>query len=264
MISFSSERKYGFLSIKNIIFISLIILLIGIYLFSNTFNNKEKKEQIEKSTHENKSILDYNEIYNNLTDIEKNQVLNGKRYTKNGGYKILTLPKDLKKKLINFWEINENKKVKENVDSRYIFSNIKTNKNISNILILQTHHNELYNELNDYIKLKIKEWTNKNDIIHTATYGPREYTNDSVLKEHVDQNSTHILSAIINIRRDTNWPLIIFSNDEKKEEKIIEMDDKNDLVLYESATVIHGRPLPFKGNSYVNIFVHFTSPDWNI
>jgi hypothetical protein len=126
------------------------------------------------------------------------------------------------------------------------------------------HDISLYNEVNDYVESTIKEWTNKNDIIHTATYGPREYKNDSILKEHVDQNSTHILSAIINIKRDHGWPLIIFSNDKKREEKIIEMNDENDLVLYESATVIHGRPLPFKGNSYVNMFVHFTSPDWNI
>lgn len=30
-----------------------------------------------------------------------------------------------------------------------------------------------------------------------------------------------------------------------------------DLVLYESHTVLHGRPFPLEGNFYANIFVHF-------
>jgi prolyl 4-hydroxylase len=30
-----------------------------------------------------------------------------------------------------------------------------------------------------------------------------------------------------------------------------------DMVLYESHSVIHGRPFPMKGNFYANVFVHF-------
>jgi len=33
--------------------------------------------------------------------------------------------------------------------------------------------------------------------------------------------------------------------------------DVGDLVLYESHSVIHGRPFPFTGDFYANIFVHF-------
>lgn len=33
--------------------------------------------------------------------------------------------------------------------------------------------------------------------------------------------------------------------------------EPGDMVLYESGTVIHGRPFPFNGKSYVNVFVHF-------
>ena len=40
------------------------------------------------------------------------------------------------------------------------------------------------------------------------------------------------------------------------------MTDKEDLVLYESATIFHGRPIPFRGNSFVNLFVHFKTDDW--
>jgi len=33
--------------------------------------------------------------------------------------------------------------------------------------------------------------------------------------------------------------------------------EPGDLVLYESHSVIHGRPFPFEGDHYANIFVHF-------
>lgn len=265
--SFLNKRKYIIISIL-ILFSLLIIFSVmfspskNIYINSNNvLKNNENKILENNST---KNVMNYSEVYDKLTEIEKKQVKIGKRFTSDGGYKLLKLPKELKNKLIIFWNSNESKKIKENVDPRYIYLDKKTNKNVSNILELKTHNTELFNEINEYVKSKIIEWTNKKDIYHTITYGPREYENDSILKEHVDQNSTHILSAIINIKRDSDWPLIIFTNDDKHEEKVIEMNDDIDLVLYESATVIHGRPLNFKGNSYVNLFVHFTCNDWNL
>lgn len=34
-----------------------------------------------------------------------------------------------------------------------------------------------------------------------------------------------------------------------------------DLVLYESATCVHGRPSTFQGNFYANAFVHYKPKD---
>ena len=42
----------------------------------------------------------------------------------------------------------------------------------------------------------------------------------------------------------------------------INMTNKDDLVLYESATIFHGRPIPFRGDSFVNLFIHFKTNDW--
>lgn len=86
---------------------------------------------------------------------------------------------------------------------------------------------------------------------HIATYGIREY---------IDK-PTHVVSAIVNITGDKKWPLILYDHNLNK--KIINLSDKNDLVLYESATIIHGRPIPYKGNSYANIFIHYLTKDWN-
>jgi hypothetical protein len=35
-----------------------------------------------------------------------------------------------------------------------------------------------------------------------------------------------------------------------------------DLVLYESAVAIHGRPMPFTGRTYSGIFSHFRPLEW--
>merc|ERR1712070_209002 len=35
-----------------------------------------------------------------------------------------------------------------------------------------------------------------------------------------------------------------------------------EMILYESSTVIHGRPSVLKGDMFINAFVHFRPPDW--
>ena len=128
------------------------------------------------------------------------------------------------------------------------------------------------------IRSRLEEWSGARRLMHTATYGIREYTrghfdiigknipstiSGAILKPHVDRFRTHILSAIINIRQETDepWPLVAFDHNHERHE--ILMDDTVDLVLYESATVIHGRPYPLIGDSYANMFVHFAPIGWD-
>ena len=260
MFSFLLERK-NIIHNTFMIIISITIILLIIYFFFYQKSNNQNKKFEDNS---DKIEINYNTIFSELSEIEKKQVNNGKRYTSQKGYKLLSLPKSLKNRLLDFWNDNESKKIDEQMNKQYIYSKNDSNSPVSFILELKNYDITLYNDLNTFVKSKIIEWTKNNNVKHTITYGAREYKNNSVLKMHVDQNNTHILSAIINIKKDKNWPLVVFSNDEKKEKKIIQLNDDNDLLLYESATVIHGRPIPFKGNSYVNIFVHFTEPQWNI
>lgn len=38
-----------------------------------------------------------------------------------------------------------------------------------------------------------------------------------------------------------------------------------EIIFYESASVLHGRPTPFKGDAFANIFVHFApTKEWDI
>ena len=67
---------------------------------------------------------------------------------------------------------------------------------------------------------------------------------------HVDQSSTHIVSAILHVDHDRNskpWPLIIEDYKGNINEVILE---KGDVVLYESSKCFHGRPRRFEGEWY--------------
>ena len=80
---------------------------------------------------------------------------------------------------------------------------------------------------------------------------------------HVDTSNTHVISAIINVDQslhtgsgsdDKNkWPLLILDHDNNEHE--INMEP-GDMILYESAKLLHGRPSVFRGEHYDNIFIH--------
>jgi prolyl 4-hydroxylase len=65
-----------------------------------------------------------------------------------------------------------------------------------------------------------------------------------------------VLSAIINVDQDLDepWPLEVYGHDGKAVNVTME---PGDMVLYESHSIIHGRPFPLKGRFMANLFIHF-------
>jgi prolyl 4-hydroxylase len=51
-----------------------------------------------------------------------------------------------------------------------------------------------------------------------------------------------------------SWPLEVYGHDGRAHNVSME---PGDMVLYESHSVIHGRPFPLKGRFFANIFIHF-------
>eukprot|EP00604_Paraphysomonas_vestita_P003561 CAMPEP_0174823670 /NCGR_PEP_ID=MMETSP1107-20130205/26627_1 /TAXON_ID=36770 /ORGANISM="Paraphysomonas vestita, Strain GFlagA" /LENGTH=206 /DNA_ID=CAMNT_0016047179 /DNA_START=609 /DNA_END=1226 /DNA_ORIENTATION=- len=102
----------------------------------------------------------------------------------------------------------------------------------------------------------LEEWYGKGPLEMTSIYGIRKYTNNSILRMHVDTLATHVVSAIINVDQDvvTPWKLLILDHNDEEHE--LEMQP-GDMVLYESAKLLHGRPVPMNGLRYENIFIHF-------
>ena len=92
-----------------------------------------------------------------------------------------------------------------------------------------------------------------------ALYGIREYYHGHVLHNHVDRINTHGISAILQIDKDLDgqrdWDLEVI--DYGGERQTVSLQS-GEMLLYESAKLIHGRPLTFKGRLYANIFVHFS------
>jgi prolyl 4-hydroxylase len=100
----------------------------------------------------------------------------------------------------------------------------------------------------------IEEWTGMKQVI-ASVYGIRSYHNQSILAPHVDRNPL-ISSAILNIAQDVeeDWPLEVYDHNGVAHNVTML---PGDLVLYESHSVVHGRPFPLNGNFYANMFIHF-------
>jgi prolyl 4-hydroxylase len=63
-----------------------------------------------------------------------------------------------------------------------------------------------------------------------------------------------VSSAIINVAQDMDepWPLEVIGHDGRAVNVTME---PGDMVMYESHSVIHGRPFPLKGRFMANIFI---------
>jgi prolyl 4-hydroxylase len=114
----------------------------------------------------------------------------------------------------------------------------------------------------DPLKLKINNtlhpvlemWANTR-LEMTALYGVREYKRGATLLPHTDRPQTHQVSAILNIAQsvETPWPLLIHDHLCNTHDIYLE---PGEMLLYESARLIHGRPYPLEGDYFANIFVH--------
>ncbi len=102
----------------------------------------------------------------------------------------------------------------------------------------------------------LERWANNTELEPTACYGIRLYHRGAKLENHVDRLDTHAISAIINVDQqvDEEWPLEIFDHADVKHHVYLK---PRDMVFYESASRIHGRPTPFNGTFFANFFVHF-------
>lgn len=106
------------------------------------------------------------------------------------------------------------------------------------------------------LKPTLSEWVGGEQLMPTSLYGIRLYRRGAILSTHVDRLPL-VTSAIIQVAQegmDEPWPIEVYSHDGKAYNFTMQ---PGEMVLYESHTVLHGRPFPLKGDLYANIFVHF-------
>jgi prolyl 4-hydroxylase len=106
----------------------------------------------------------------------------------------------------------------------------------------------------DAAKTTIEQWTGMEQQ-PTSMYGIRVYTEGAILNPHVDRLPL-VSSCIVNVAQDVDEDWILEVYDRQGNAVNVTMAP-GDMVLYESGSLIHGRPFPLKGRMYANIFIHF-------
>lgn len=206
-----------------------------------------------------------------ISNVEEKQYYNFPIFTKTG-YKCLKLPNKLRTKLTQEWLKNRNKSKPEDKSNnleKYVHNKNRSNpQDSTNASFMVDIDPNLSKDIEKWIVKELNKWTKINDKLeHTSTYGPREYKTDSQLEMHLDRPETHILSAIIHVGRilndenKENWSLSIQNRIIPKSD--IYFDSDCDVILYESSTLMHGRPEKFKGNSFCNMFMHWKPRNWD-
>eukprot|EP00980_Cylindrotheca_fusiformis_P001758 scaffold405_cov132-Cylindrotheca_fusiformis.AAC.10 len=133
-----------------------------------------------------------------------------------------------------------------------IFQN---NHNDENSIPSPMTHSQRW-ELVRGVQSVLEAWT-KQPLVLTSMYGIRIYHENSILAPHVDRLPL-VTSAIINVAQDVDepWILEVIGHGDGGTAHNLTMQP-GEMVLYESHSVIHGRPFPLRGRYYANLFVHF-------
>lgn len=173
------------------------------------------------------------------------------------GFKKIKCPHDLWVLLKDFWDKNKEKAKTE----QWGVGNTYTNNWASPTTFVSVEDSglrgggrALKQKVWDASRDTIQEWTGE-ELTQTSLYGIRIYNPGAILAPHVDRLPL-VSSAIINVAADLDepWPLEVYGHDGKATNVTME---PGDMVLYESHSVIHGRPFPLKGRFVANVFVHF-------
>lgn len=173
------------------------------------------------------------------------------------GFKKIKAPEAVFKLIKDFWEINKDKATEENWST----GNTYTNHWVANTDFVSIENPALRGggalikqRIWDAARNTLQEWVGQ-ELTECSLYGIRIYKEGSVLATHVDRLPL-VTSAIINVDQDVDepWPIEVYAHDGKAYNVSME---PGDMVLYESHSVLHGRPFPLKGRFYANIFIHF-------
>ena len=177
------------------------------------------------------------------------------------GFKKLRLPQNTWELLLNFWQLNKENAKKELVPGPYTYTNhwdsptymVSVEDNS-----LKGAGSELKEQIWEGVKPILEEWVGRK-LVPSSLYGIRIYKENAVLATHVDRLPL-VTSCIINVDQDVNedWPIEVYDHAGRAHNVTMK---PGDMVLYESSTVLHGRPAPLNGKFYANIFVHFEPID---
>jgi prolyl 4-hydroxylase len=170
------------------------------------------------------------------------------------GFKKTTLDMRLHERLLYHLRANVHKFTFEEGDN---YLQTESDRGYPSLICMDGDFNR---RLMDDLQEAHEEWSGRS-LRPAACYGIRVYQPGSFLYNHRDISKTHIVSSTICIdhRLTGRWPLYIEDLDGQPHEVSIE---PGEMVFFEGARLVHGRPYPLEGEYYANIFVHYTPVGW--
>lgn len=97
-----------------------------------------------------------------------------------------------------------------------------------------------------------------------ACYGVRVYLHGAYLHDHVDRADTHVVSSTLCVDREVYTPWHLHAEDIDGVRHEIDLEP-GEYVLYESARISHGRPIPLNGRYHAGLFFHYRpAHDWDL
>jgi hypothetical protein len=177
------------------------------------------------------------------------------------GFKKERLPDDLWASIEAFYYNNRNYKVREEWEGKGLFVNWWE----VDVFFIQIPW-KLKASWQARLRELVEAWVGE-PLEQTDMYGLRRYEEGARLLTHVDRESTHAASLIVNVAQGNvsqPWPVEIHDHAGRLHQITM---DPGDVVFYESASCLHGRNTPLKGDGayYVNLFTHYRptgDPDW--
>lgn len=189
-------------------------------------------------------------------EMNKRQPVSSRNYTELG-YAKIRAPAQVYRLLKDFWDANRHASIVERWHEGQIYVN---HWDVPSLMVplenstLTGGGDELRQHLWDAARTTLETWTGQRQV-ECSLYGIRIYQRGALLVPHVDR-SPLVASAIINVDQDVDepWPLEVIGHDGISRNVTML---PGDMVLYESHSVLHGRPYPLRGDFMANVFIHF-------
>lgn len=155
-----------------------------------------------------------------------------------------------------FWDRHKNSPVLESWPRGYTYVN--TWESPTDMVSFENHDfaegKSAKQQIWDAMKPVLEDWVGQ-ELQPTSLYGIRVYKDKAILATHVDRLPL-VTSCIIQVSQDVNelWPIEVYTHDGQAVNVTMQ---PGDMVMYESHSVLHGRPFPMNGSHYANVFIHF-------
>jgi len=174
-------------------------------------------------------------------------------YNYTDGFRKARAPDALWKILKEFWDANRNEQVEEWKDHISPYHNSweapTTIVRVDNATLVGGGAT-LKADIANAVQTLVEEWTGMKQA-HASVWGIRVYHNNSILSPHIDRLPL-VSSVIINVAQDVDepWPLELYGHDGVAHNVTV---SPGDILLYESHSILHGRPFPLRGSYMANI-----------